>query len=181
MFEKNFKKLFQNYFSISPEHISHSLRPFAVSFLVTILTKSNEVIEVQGDLRTMDVRRRQLLDVVNFLCRFVDPTSQAILTQIVSTLHVFIPARLPRCRTIKLFRKLSCHNYHQRKRPSVCPVLAVNPCVYSSLKGVHEKPTMIRARVELTLSPSNHNADQFKSAGGDLVAGCLPTFDTIII
>ena len=29
--------------------------------------------------------------------------------------------------------------------------------------------------------PSDHNADRYESAGGDLVSGCLPTFDTIII
>ena len=40
---------------------------------------------------------------------------------------------------------------------------------------------MIRIRVELMYFPSDHNADRYKSAGGDLVSGCLPTFDTIII
>lgn len=58
---------------------------------------------------------------MNFFRWLVDPTLQTVLAQIMRSLHVFVPARLPRSRTVELFRKLSCHIFHQHKRTSLDP------------------------------------------------------------
>ena len=106
--------------------------------------------------------------------RYVFAVSFGVLAHVIITLEYSIPQSKPPLTLI-------VHISHQHKRPSLCPVLAVNPVSIVQLKGVNEKHSLTRARVELALSPSDHNADRFKSAGGDLVSGCFPTFDTIII
>jgi hypothetical protein len=94
-------------------------------------------------------------------------------------IHYGSPAMPLSCRSsVRIPLPYLCTNTKGRAetRPDV-----VNPVSIVQLKGVHEKPMMIRIRIELMMFPPDHNADRYKSAGGDLVSGWLPTFDNIII
>ncbi len=72
-----------------------------------------------------------------------------------------------------------CHSISNAKNQAKYDLVpAVNSIKMQ--KGVNSSRT-IRIRIELMMCLSDHNADRFKSAGGDLVSGCLPTFDNIII
>ena len=92
---------------------------------MTLSAQELEVIEAQCDLRIRNVERRQLLDVMHDHARLVDSTAKTVLTQMVFALSVFVPAILPCLRAIKAPCEFLCHVYHQRKRPSLCPVLCV--------------------------------------------------------
>ena len=69
---------------------------------MTRTTYSLEIIKVKRDLRTLDRDRIYLDYVMNYLRRFIDSFTQTILTKIMSPLHVFVAALLPRLRAVKL-------------------------------------------------------------------------------
>ena len=81
---------------------------------------------------------------MDFFRWLIDSTLQTILAQIVRPLHVFVPARLPCCRTVKLFRKLPCHIFHQHKRTSCNPSLCAPLFISKFQKGIRSVPELHR-------------------------------------
>lgn len=70
---------FQNYFPIFSEKISASFASSRVFFCMALATKQLEIVEVQSDLGTINVFRRQLLDVMHDHTGTIDATLQTFL------------------------------------------------------------------------------------------------------
>lgn len=79
---------------------------------MTLPAQKLEVVEVQSHLRPMDVHRRQLLDVMHDHARPVYSFTHTVLTQVMHTLCVFVPAVLPGFRTVEAPREFSGHDIY---------------------------------------------------------------------
>ena len=97
-------------------------------FVVTFATYCAEIIEPRRDLRSMNVERRELLDVVNDCSRLIYSFCETIFAKIMCSFHILVAAILPRLRRIELFRKLPSHyslpsipNSPQRKSRGISP------------------------------------------------------------
>lgn len=116
--------LFQNDLAIIAVNIAPSFASFGVLLSVTLSTQQLKIVEVQSDLRPVYVRRCQLLDVMHDHARLVYSFTHTVLTQMMSALCVFIPAVLPRLRTVEFSSERFSHLSDQ------APPVALRPRPY---------------------------------------------------
>ena len=93
-----------------------------VYVVVTITADRFKVVEVQSDLWSFDRDRVDLDNVMHDLSRLINPTPQAVLTEVMRLLHVRIATVLPPLRAIELLRKLFRHKLKRTVRNCPCMV-----------------------------------------------------------
>lgn len=82
-----------------------------MNFRMAIAAKQFQILKVQSDLRIVYVHRIQFNYVMYDLARLVYPFTQTVFAKIMFPPGVFVPAILPRLRTIKLTCEGPAHIY----------------------------------------------------------------------